>query len=346
MASINTSVPSNITITSSIVTTMSSNISKIPNSNLVCYRLGLHLLHPTLHGMTSLISSSILGAIISVVATSMNTLTLYVWYQFPNLRSLTNLLLVSLSVTDLLVGIAAVPLSIAARVTETMKIHLCWLQSLSTFISILLAPFSAFVISFIGIDRYIAVFYPNAYRQPHMRRKYVKAMFTVASIWLILVSLLSYVDEQLNKSVIRACVVGLLICYFALITFCYLKTARWLKMHSNRIADQSTASFATRRNQQLKHQFKVMTILVSVFLACYIPKLITVIITMMGTSFEISNVATQWSDLSVFLNSALNPFLYMWRIKDLRRAVLTVTRCSQRNRIEVTTAKDGGGDLG
>ena len=276
----------------------------------------------------------------------MNTLTLYVLYQFPNLRSLTNLLLVSLSVTDLLVGIAAVPLSIAARVTETMKINLCWLQSLSTFTSCFLAPYSAFDISLIGIDRYIAVFYPIAYRQPRLRHKYVKVKLTVTLIWLTLVSLLTYYDGALNKKVIRACVVGLLMCFFILIMFCYRTTARRLKVQSNRVTDQSIASIAARKNQRLTHQFKVMTALVCVFLACYIPKLITVIITMMGTSFEISFIATQWSDLSAFLNSALNPFLYMWRIKDIRRAILAVTPCLQHNRIEVITARDRGGDQG
>ena len=344
MASNATTIASNIANMSSIVTTISSNLSEGSNSHNVCYRLELLSFQPTQQGMISVILSSILGAIISVVATTMNTLTLYVLYLFPNLQSTTNLLLVSLSVLDLLVGGTAIPFSIAARVAESMKIHMCWLQSLSTFSTFLLTPFSVFAICFITIDRYIALFYPNSYRQPRLRRIYLIAMSIVASVWLAFISLLTYFVGLLNTKVLRACIAGLLICFLLFVSFCYLKIARRLKVHC-KTTDQSAATIAVPRNQALKRQFKVMTTLVSVFLACHFPKLITMMMIVMGTSFEIVYIATQWSDLSVYLNSALNPFMYMWRIQEIRRAILTVTGCLQREEIQITVANDRRGDL-
>lgn len=326
MASNVTTIPSNMVITSSISTIMLNNVSKLSNPNLVCYRLELLSFQPTPQGRIAVITTSILGAIVSVVATAMNFLTLYVLYQFPNLRSATNSLLVLLAMIDLLVGGAAIPLSIAARVTESMKIHVCWLQILYSFSAFLLTPLFAFAICFISIDRYIAVFYPIAYRHPRLRRKYVIAMPIVALAWLIFISLLTSFVGPMNVKVFRACIGGLLICFIFFVSCCYLKTARGLKVQCRAITDQSNAAVAARRNQTLKLQFKLMTTLVSVFLACYFPKLISVTASMMGISFENFYITTQWSDLSVFLNSAINPSLYMWRIKDLRRAILTVVR--------------------
>ena len=65
-------------------------------------------------------------------------------------------------------------------------------------------------------------------------------------------------------------------------------------------------------------------------LACYGPKIVLVFLLHFGNiddSIEI-RIADEFSVCLVFLNSSLNPVLYCWRIKDIRRKVQnTIRKC-------------------
>ena len=65
-------------------------------------------------------------------------------------------------------------------------------------------------------------------------------------------------------------------------------------------------------------------------LACYGPSIVMIFLLQFGNiddSIEI-RIADEFSLCLVFLNSSLNPVLYCWRIKDVRREVQnTIRKC-------------------
>ena len=63
-------------------------------------------------------------------------------------------------------------------------------------------------------------------------------------------------------------------------------------------------------------------------LACYGPGIVMVFLLQFGNiddSIEI-RIADEFSLCLVFLNSSLNPVLYCWRIKDVRKEVKNIIR--------------------
>ena len=66
-------------------------------------------------------------------------------------------------------------------------------------------------------------------------------------------------------------------------------------------------------------------VLFIVLMICYCPYLVVSIVYFIGKAGEL-NLGILLSMTAVFLNSALNPLLYCWRIREIRLAVLRTFR--------------------
>jgi len=63
---------------------------------------------------------------------------------------------------------------------------------------------------------------------------------------------------------------------------------------------------------------------------CYLPMYI--LLTLHGLSYIEWTIQWSFTAILVFVNSAINPFLYCWRLRELRAAVVTTTRQMYANR--------------
>lgn len=61
---------------------------------------------------------SIITSVLAITATVSNSLALYVFYRIERLRTLSNMLLMSLCITDLLTGVMVQPFFVARRLHE------------------------------------------------------------------------------------------------------------------------------------------------------------------------------------------------------------------------------------
>ena len=153
-----------------------------------------------------------------------------------------------------------------------------------------------------------------------------RAMYTSATLWLIS-SLLSL--SNLKESALYVTVaISIAICLI-LSTICYLGIFQIVRQHQLQIhvQEQAVESFDAEHNQNILQSKKGAMntfIYYIMMIMCYTP----LFIAMITTSISHIQLRNWWTltETAAFMNSSIDPFLYCWRIGELRRAVIKTAR--------------------
>ena len=186
----------------------------------------------------------------------------------------------------------------------------------------------------IAVDRFFALHYHMRY--PNLM-KTSRAIYLLATLWIVAISLsFLTVFKEGTFSVIAA--VGTAICLLTC-SVCYIRIYHIVRHHQLQIQIQQQAVASTdtenyRNIQQSKKSAKNTFIYFLVMILCYIPAF---------TSWSIFAISPnkwrmEWvlADTILFMNSSINPFLYCWRLRELREAVLKTakrTLCKQTEEV-------------
>ena len=268
---------------------------------------------------TMIIINCALNAPLMLTSIIGNTLVLFVILRTPSLRSPSTVLLCSLAISDLLVGLVVQPVYIADRLTENSSLY----QALK------ILAFSACGVSLltttaISVDRFLALHYHMRY--PNLMTTH-RAMYTSATLWLIifLLSLFSFWSMNVYHFVTALCIVICLV----LSTACYIRIYRIVRHHQLQIHVQQqavqtlnveNAQNELRSTKSAKHTF----IYYVVMILCYTPLFLSMLILFISP-YQWTNL---WilADTVAFMNSSINPFLYCWRLRELRTAVVETAK--------------------
>ena len=272
------------------------------------------------------IANALVNLPLASVAILGNALVLYGVWKTPSLRSPSNLLLCGLASTDLSVGLIAQPVFITEVLvglySRSANLTVAFTKA-HKMIGRSLCGVSLLMIAGISIDRFIAIVKPLHY--PSTVTSIRVTRFVVAS-WALAV--LSPSTEFWNPTVMHfISFVFLLICLCSSITchttmFKIMRRHRLqIQIHVQAIDDSITITTMARVRRSAFNTFVVFIVL----MICYFPYLAAYLMRFAGKGGDIK----LWIQLSVtvtFLNSALNPFLYCWRIREIRVATLRAFR--------------------
>ncbi|XP_078343791.1 melanocyte-stimulating hormone receptor-like [Oculina patagonica] len=268
---------------------------------------------------TIVIINCVLNAPLMLISIIRNTLVLAAILRTPSLRSPSMILLFTLAVSDLLVGIVVQPIYVAARLTEN------GLLSKAMFVMVAsVSGGSLLIMTAISVDRFLALHY-------HMR--YPNLMTTQRAMYTsVVLCLISFLQSSLSfwkmDSYYFAAAASIVLCLIVS-TFCYITIYRVVRRHQLQIhvQQQAVESNVEVVNQSIRRSTrsaKNTFIYYIVMILCYTPWI---------TSLLISAIfPTQWTkalilaDTAAFMNSSINPFLYCWRLRELRAAVTKTAR--------------------
>lgn len=239
-------------------------------------------------------------------------------YKTSTLHSSTNILLASLAASDLAVGAIAQPLFILYHLpfVSDSQDFFDITKIIFSILSYWLCSVSFASVTAVGIDRLLAL-------ELHLRYKDIitssKTWFLVVSIW-ITCGLLAGIKQWNDKIFFNVLALLILACLFA--TFLvYFQIYRIARRHRVQIHAQelSTSVGNLIAMERLKKSALNIFYVYCFFLLCYAPYLGTVISLLvlrkrLGVLFNITVTI-------VYVNSSLNPGLYCWRIRDIRKAV-------------------------
>ena len=188
-----------------------------------------------------------------------------------------------------------------------------------------LCSVSLLTLTAISVDRLLAMLLGLRYKEVvTLRRTYI----ILAIFWVV--SLLSGLFFHLNYRItFWLSVTGAPLCLVISIAS-YTKIFRAISHHQAQIQDyaqqqpsQPNALIMARYRKAVYSALWVQLVLV----VCYVPK-ITVEIVISSSLKGLSNfiLIRRMTNVLVFFNSTLNPFLYCWKISEVRRAVKQTIR--------------------
>ncbi|XP_017562490.1 trace amine-associated receptor 13c-like [Pygocentrus nattereri] len=282
------------------------------------------------------------AAAVALLTVCGNLLIIISVCHFKQLHTPTNMLVLSLAVSDCLVGALVLPIALI------WMIESCWVFNQGFCVSFMLTSYfltstSIYNVALIAVDRYFALSNPFLYTK-------VVSVSTVCIVvlcdWFVLFSYdlaVHYFNRNLQSLVtcpggcflvldeVWSLVDLLFIFVFpcAVIIILYVLVFVIAKRHATAIRElkaQTRTQTSKKMTDSMKSErkaAKVLGIVVSVFLACVFPYFIY---SLLGKVIEVEVEAFQKVLLLVYLNSTINPVIYALFYPWFRRCVrLTLT---------------------
>lgn len=244
-----------------------------------------------------------------------NSLTLSTILRTPSLRSPSNIFMCSLAISDLLVGIIVQPVYIAYELKQEPPLTFA-INMLFSFTGVV----SLCTMTAISVDRFMALQFHLRY-QCLMTEK--RAMYTSLSLWLF--GILSSFVTLWNKTIMFAFLaVGIAICIF-ISTFSYTRIYLIVRQHQFQIRAQQQVLRVPMNVVRTKRSAINTFIYYICMILCYTPmfSFMSIVAIRPGLS---GLMVWKVGNTFVFMNSSINPILFCWRVRELRRAVLKLVR--------------------
>ena len=276
------------------------------------------------------LSTALLIAFSSPVAVVWNALILAAIWKKTFVRTPFYILLGGLAISDLCTGLIPQPFIVALtfiylkqpkEVCDNPKLYFAIL-GIGNGSATYLITITVLFITLISIERWL-----------HMcRRSLVTAhrgYFTVATVLilpipLVVVRLFGDVKRETYKSGVYTSICILVLFCFVITLFAYFKVYQIIRHHQMQVQGHETSqNFGQPAIDLAKYKKSVVSILyiLLLFSLCFLPFVVsTGIFLSLGDSPELG-VAYGMSMVLLFLSSALNPGLYLWRMCDIRTAV-------------------------
>ena len=269
---------------------------------------------------------SVLNIFLSISAALGNILILVALRKESSLHPPSKLLYRNLAITDLCVGIIVEPAAGLYWISEATEWWgICWyVFDLSSVTGYVLCSVSLMTVTAVSIDRLLALLLRLRYRQVVTLKKIYATLtiFWVSSIILGTVHSLNPLATSWWGNI------GTLL-FLVTSTLSYTKiflTLRQNQIQPLELDSQAQSTQATPLNMARYRKAVSSALWVQAALvACYLPYAVAVVMTPHGDSFPYY-LARQYGSIFLYLNSSLNPFLYCWKIREVRQAVKETLR--------------------
>lgn len=308
--------------------------------NLYAYRIGV----ATVYSVTS------------VSAVSLNTLVLITIWKTSSLHKPSYILLANLALTDLLVGAVVQPMTVVFNIAalKTWKTLFCVVSAISRVVGYWLGSVSLFTLTMISVDRFLAIKLKNRYRNTVSLKRVICALV----IWWIkaLVVTVSNIFTNSNgeASNLLFIVPAVILCsLLTVITVCFALSFNSLRKLSLMVVPVAPAverdavhsanpnlpnipepyNFDVSKYRRSLNTMLFVFIAILIFYLPYLCAVITIALRFRDQEHWIEESAglshlklLVLSELLVVLISTINPLIYLWRVKDFRKAAIKIAR--------------------
>ena len=276
---------------------------------------------------SELIFISVLNIFLSITAFLGNILILVALPKVSSLHLPSKVLFGSLATTDICVGVIVEPTSVVHWMSVVkQRWNICYYATEANFIiSNTLCSVSLAISTAISVDRLLALSLGLRYRNFVTLKR---TLITVISSWVlsILITAGYYWDPRMK---LWCQFLGISVCLITSVS-AYTKiflTLRRKQIKAKNQMSQTQPSQAIPLNIARYRKAVNSAMWVQVTLVvCYLPFAVVAALTpQRGMPLSIY-LARQYTGTVVYLNSTLNPLLYCWRIREVRRVVKDTIR--------------------
>ena len=278
------------------------------------------------------IAIAAVNIVLSITASLGNILILIALRKVTSIHPPTKLLFQCLAITDLGVGLISQPLMGANFLAVYIKNldFKIWNISLYPLLwssSIIFSGVSGFASTALSVDRLLALFLGLRYRHV-VTLKRIRAVLACGCLAVLLIMSVWYFHAKTAR--ITMPIFWTLCLIISL--FSYTKIVLRLRQHQSSVRDNVQQGQANTEKMPLNlERYKKTVVSIALvqlaLVICYFPFIVFLILFYLrrippGIDLILCNCTATL----VFLNSSLNPFLYCWRIKEIRQAVKATIR--------------------
>ena len=271
-----------------------------------------------------IVLNSTVNIILMIVSIIANSLVIAAVWKTPSLRYPSNLFLCNLALSDVIVGLIIEPFYLTV---ELLKMHGypkgddCTLETAFSVISFLVCGVSFGNVTLVSMDRYMAIHYPLRY----------DTIVTIPRVYVLIIScwVLNAFFSTIfpwNEVVFGYLVTVVCAIFLTMSTFIHIKIYLIVRRHRGVIQAQEQAVHSTNTEFNMTGFKKTAlntSIVLFFLLICYLPFTVACILLILTDE---SPILWRVASTTVYLNSALNPFLYCWRLSALRGPVITLLK--------------------
>ena len=265
---------------------------------------------------------SALNIFLSITASLGNALILVAHHKVSSIHPPTKLFFRCLAVTDLCVGLIVQPLyvtSILSRLIIKTKVNvLCNVFKATRAFGWLLCGVSGSTSTAVSVDRLLALLLGLRYRHAVTLRR-----VPVVVICFLLIGALGGAIRMWRRDIALKGASVFLILFLVISIFCY--TRIHLKLRHQQAQVQNIVPQGQPNGEEIplnierykKTVSSIMWVQLAL-VACYVPFAIAAVLDVNGIKNDVARLTTE---TLVYLNSSLNPILYCWKIREVRKAV-------------------------
>ena len=297
------------------------------SNNLTCLLLDFTISWQKTEGVyiTNIITC-VLNSLFSLLTCAGNFIILHAIRKSQDLHSPLFILLSCLAVSDFLVGAVCQPFFVVIKIAELVDNFSCYctVRTLQFTFAWITSGVSFLILAVVSIDRLLAL-------TLHLRYDIIVTIPRIFETALVLWGFsITVAMLRFWMSYDQWIFLPLTIFLFTLVvvTFSNSKIFHIVRRHQRQINNQTAAVLSHQTNtvNVLKCRKSAVTVLYvyGLFLVFYFPFSTTMIIeSFIGHTASVE-IAYAYVTTAVFINSFLNPLVYCWRIRDIRRAVRNV----------------------
>lgn len=248
-----------------------------------------------------------------------NALVLTAILTTPSLRSHSMIMLCNLAIADFLVGVITQPFYIVKELTENRLLNILWDTVAYSFCGV-----SLLIITTISVDRFLALHY-------HMRYSTIvtilRVRYMIALVWFInFLSSAVYFSNDFIYHFVIAVITGicLIVSTFSYVGIYRIVCRHRLQIHAQQEAVQCSSAEDDLNYVRMKQSALNTFIFYIILVICYLPMYI--LLTLHGLSQKPWPTEWNFATTLVFANSSINPLLFCWRLRELRKAAVKTAR--------------------
>ena len=269
----------------------------------------------------------VVNIFLAITASLGNTVILAALSKASSVHPPSKMLLRSLALTDLCVGLFSEPLVVVIFMTREYEIlDLCGLLATIGYVtSLALFSVSLFTVTAINVDRLLALLLGLKYRQVVTFKRVVMIVicFWICSIGFSVVYFWNYDFTSYYAFVINGlCLIGS--------SYCFINIYQKLRNQQAQIQEHDHQGQPNREEPLNIARYK-KTVCCAVWVQltvviCYLPLAISTALLAVTEWTSSLFLAFSFSVTLVYLNSTLNPILYCWKMREVRRAAIDIIR--------------------